>query len=206
MIAGILLAAGGSRRFGGGAQKLIARLGDESVVHRAAATLAGATDTSIVVVGRDAEAVRAELADLNASVIVNDDWESGLASSLRAGVAAVDANTDAILIGLGDQPGLDPHVVRAVIDAWKASSAPIVAARYRGEQGHPVLFARSVFAELAELTGDRGAKPVIERDASRVAFVDVDAAAPRDVDTRADLDALNRVDRTLATGRAPRYD
>ena len=204
MIAGILLAAGGARRFG--SQKLIARLGDVSVVHRSAAALAGATDALIVVVGSEADAVRAELSDLNARVVVNGDWAGGLARSLRAGVTAVDANIDAVLIALGDQPGLDPHVVRAVIDNWKASSAPIVAARYRGEQGHPVLFARSMFAELAALTGDRGAKPVIERDASRIAFVDVDAAAPRDVDTRADLDALNESNRTLATGRAPRYD
>ena len=204
MIAGLLLAAGGARRFG--SQKLIARLGDESVVHRAAVALAGATDTLIVVVGSDAEAVRAELGDLDARVVVNDDWQSGLASSLLAGVAAVDTNANAILVALGDQPGLDPRVVRAVIDRWKAGDCAIVAARYRGEQGHPVLFARSVFSELATLTGDRGAKPVIERDALRAAFVDIDAPAPRDVDTRDDLDALREAASTLATRHAARYD
>lgn len=204
MIAGLLLAAGGARRFG--SQKLLARIGDDSVVHRAATTLCRATDALFVVVGSHGGAVRAELADLNAHVVVNDDWASGLASSLRTGVASVGDDADAILIALGDQPMLDPLVLRAVIDRWKTGDCAIVAARYRGEQGHPVLFARSVFTELAALAGDHGAKPVIERDPSRVAFVDVDALAPRDVDTRDDLEALNRADPTLATGRAARYD
>ena len=81
-------------------------------------------------------------------------------------------------------------MIDAVIARWRESESAIVAARYRGAQGHPVLFARSTFAELAALTGDRGAKAVIERDPSRVSYVDVDVPTPRDVDTLDDAAAL----------------
>ncbi len=118
---------------------------------------------------------------------MNGDWASGLSSSLRRGVEALGPDVDAVVVALGDQPGIDPAVVRAVIARWRATEQPIVAVRYRGVQGHPVLFAQSLFVELAATTGDRGAKSVIGRSEERVAYVDVDAPAPPDIDTPEDL-------------------
>lgn len=187
MIAGLLLAAGGARRFG--SQKLVALVNGEPVVRRAATALASATETLVVVVGSDAQRVRDALAGVGARIVVSDDWASGLASSLRAGIASLDPTVAAVIVALGDQPSIDGAVVDNVIGAWRARGRPIVAARYRGEQGHPVLFAREVFGELAQLSGDRGAKAVIGLDPRRVTYVDVDAPMPRDIDTPEDLAA-----------------
>jgi molybdenum cofactor cytidylyltransferase len=82
-------------------------------------------------------------------------------------------------------------VSEAVISRWRESGLPIVSASYRGARGHPVLFGRSVFGELAELQGDAGARLLIERSPERVAYVEVDAAMPPDVDTVEQLAALD---------------
>lgn len=181
MIVGLLLAAGGARRFK--AQKLVAPLRGVPLVRRAATALAEATDGMVVVVGADSQAVRAALSGLDATVVENADWERGLSTSLRCGILALPAECEATVVGLGDQPGVDSRVIAEVVQLWKTTRLPIVSARYRGVRGHPVLFARGVFPELAELAGDAGARLLIERSAERVAYVDVDADVPKDVDT-----------------------
>ena len=188
MIAGLLLAAGGARRFG--SQKLLALLGDGPIVARSANTLAAETDELWVVVGAESAAVRRALVGVPATVVENEHWERGLSSSLAAGIRALPPEVDAIVIALGDQPSLDRGVIREVIAAWRASGQPIVSARYREVRGHPVLLDRRVFDEASRLSGDVGARDVIAREPSRVAFVDVNADPPRDVDTRDDLSAL----------------
>lgn len=185
MIAGLLLAAGGASRFG--SQKLVEQVGGEPIVHRAAAALASATEALFVVVGSEADRVRGALDGLDATILVNAEWSLGLSSSLRRGIDALPAVVDAAVVTLGDQPGVDPAVIRAVVSRWRETEQPIVAARYRGIQSHPVLFARSVFVELVALTGDRGAKALIGRSAERVAYVDVDAPPAPDIDTPDDL-------------------
>jgi molybdenum cofactor cytidylyltransferase len=190
MIAGLLLAAGGARRFG--TQKLVAPLNDEPLVRHAARVLVASTDVVTAVVGNDAGVVRSALNDLDVTIVENTEWRGGLASSLRRGVVALPPDADAVVIALGDQPGIDAEIIRAVIARWRSGGCAIVAARYAGVQGHPVLFDRSLFGELVELDGDRGAKPVIDRVRDRVAFVDVQSPAPRDVDTPGDLAAISR--------------
>ncbi|HTE46959.1 MAG TPA: nucleotidyltransferase family protein [Gemmatimonadaceae bacterium] len=188
MIVGVLLAAGGARRFG--SQKLIAMLDGVPIVRRAADALTSVTDMTVIVVGSESTAVREAVAETGALVVENTAWANGLASSLRCGVVAVPARASAAIVALGDQPQMDAVVLRSLIDRWRETGSPIVTARYRGERGHPVLFDRSVFAELAGLEGDAGAKGLIEQSPERVAYVDVDADVPRDVDTPDDLAAL----------------
>jgi molybdenum cofactor cytidylyltransferase len=190
VIAGLLLAAGGARRFG--SQKLVARVGGTAIVRHSANALRGGVDELVVVVGSDAGRVREALAGLDARFTDNAEWEDGLSTSLRAGILAVESEVDAAVIALGDQPGLDPELVRRVIATWHRSGQPIVATRYRGNRGHPVLLDRRVFAEAAEIEGDVGARALMDRDPTRVAYVDVDQAAPRDVDSVTDLEALER--------------
>lgn len=196
MIAGVLLAAGGARRFH--SQKLVAMLNGQPVVRHAASALAGATDSLVVVVGHEGSSVAEALRGLDAKVVENPSWELGLATSLKRGVEAVAAKCDAVIVAAGDQPGLDDAVVRAVIERWRETGLPIVSARYRGVGGHPVLFARSTFAEVAALAGDAGARLLIERSPDRVAYVEIDAPMPKDVDTTDDLAALD--------GGAPHHD
>ena len=97
---------------------------------------------------------------------------------------------DAVVIGVGDQPGLDAGMVRRVIDRWRESGRPIVSASYRGQRGHPVLFAREVFPELLRLEGDAGARLLIEQSAERVEYVEMGCEMPADVDTVEQLKRL----------------
>ena len=84
-----------------------------------------------------------------------------------------------------------PPSFATVIARWRETGQPIVSTRYRGNRGHPVLLGCSVFDEVGAISGDVGARSLMERDATRVAFVDVDADAPPDVDTPDDLAALD---------------
>ena len=190
VIAGLLLAAGGARRFG--SQKLLAPLDGTAIVRRAAETLGAEVDELWVVVGCEGDAVRRALDGVATHVVDNPQWERGLSSSLAAGIRALPPGVDAVVIALGDQPTLDNEVIRQVIASWRTSSQPIVSARYRGTRGHPVLLDRRVFAEASSGSGDVGARDLIARDPSRVAFVDVNGDPPRDVDTKDDLSALER--------------
>lgn len=190
MIVGLLLAAGGARRFG--SQKLLAPVaGDTPLVRHTAAALRDAVDALVIVVGSEGAAVTAAFDGLSCTIVPNDAWADGLSGSLRAGIRGLPAPTDAVVIALGDQPFVDPAVTRAIIATWRTTGAPIVSARYAGVRGHPVLFERSMFSELDGVSGDSGARSVVERDPSRVAYVDVDANAPPDVDTTADLALVN---------------
>jgi len=191
VIAGVLLAAGGSRRFG--SQKLVSMLGGVPLVRHAATTLARSTDALVIVLGHEAEAVRAALSDVDAVVVENPDWSQGLSSSVKCGVAALPAGVEAIVVALGDQPRIDPLVVRSLIECWRAGGKPIVSARYRGERGHPVLFDRAVFPQLEMLRGDVGARTMFEQSPDLVAYVDVDSEVPVDVDTATDLGAVDRL-------------
>ena len=188
MIVGLLLAAGGARRFG--SQKLVAPLGAATVVKHAAESLARSTDELIVVVGSEAAMVARALHGVNATIVENLEWERGVSTSIRCGVAATKPETSALLIALGDEPLVNHEVTRAVISAWRATGKPIVVPRYGGESGHPALFEPSIFAELMKLDGDAGAKRVINRLADRVTYVDIVAERPLDVDEPADLSRL----------------
>lgn len=194
MIAAVVLAAGRASRFG--SSKLLAPLHGAPVVRRTVErALASRVGAVLVVTGADGAAVADALAGLPVRLVPNARWESGMGTSLAAGIAALPAEAAAAVILLGDQPTVDPATIEAVIAAHARSGRPIVAPRYRGEHGHPVLFARSVFPELRALAGDRGARAVVERDPARVEVVPVDRAAPADVDTPADLARVARGER-----------
>jgi molybdenum cofactor cytidylyltransferase len=186
VIAGLLLAAGGARRFG--SQKLVAPLDGIPLVRHAAAALGRSTDTLVIVIGHEADAVRVALAEIDASIVENPEWSQGLSSSLRHGIAALPPDVEALVVALGDQPRIDPLVVRSLIDRWRATGTAIVAARYRGVRGHPVLFDRAVFPQLTTLRGDVGARTIFEQSPDQVAYVEVDDSVPIDVDTVDDLE------------------
>lgn len=193
MIAAILLAAGSARRFG--SQKLVALLDGEPLVrHAARALVSSGIDDLYVVTGSDADRVREALTGvgIDARFVHCAAYASGMAASLGAGLSVLPAGTDAAVIALGDQPGLDPRVVGAIIDAYHDSSPLIAAPRYRGQLANPVLFSRVVFPELLALTGDVGARGVVLRDPSRVRWVDVNAPVPWDVDEREELRGPDR--------------
>ena len=195
MIAAIVLAAGASRRLG--RNKLLLPFRGGTVLSATVArVLESPVDQAVVVVGHEADDVRrlgGLPADPRLSVVDNPDWASGMASSLRTGLAAC-ADAVAVIVALGDQPGIDPAVVARLVDASRAGAALAVpihedASTPEGERvGHPVLFGRALFAELGALFGDTGAREVVKRHWARTARVE--GAPVRDVDTEADYAAL----------------
>lgn len=189
MIVGILLAAGGSRRFG--SQKLVTPVYGSPLIRHGATLLGQTTDHVVAVIGSDALVVRAALAGTGAEIIENPEWREGLSTSLRRGVASVSPLAEAVVVALGDQPDVRPDIVRSLIDVWRQTGHLIVTARYRGVRAPPVLLSRPVFRDVAALVGDVGAKAIMDRHPDSVGYVDVDADAPKDVDSPGDLDALS---------------
>lgn len=198
MIAAVILAAGLSRRMG--QAKLLMLLDGRAIVrHAVEAVLSGGVDSVWVVSGPAVEAIESALGGLEVQIVVNPAPEEGQAGSVRVGIGALPASADWALIALGDQPMLPPSIVPALLAARRTSDKPIVAPRYRDGQGNPVLFKRGIFPELLRLGGDQGARPIIQRDPTRVEWVDFDLAMPPDVDTPGDYEKIRA---TLRAGPA----
>ena len=187
MIAGLLLAAGRSSRFG--SDKLCAKLNGRAVVRLSIGALAS-TDAVYVVIPPGADALMQALSRLDAHFVVNLGRDEGIASSIRAGIEALPAETEAVVIALGDQPLVPPSLVETLVARWREGGADAVAPMYRNGQGNPVLFARSVFPELLALKGDHGARSVVYALGDRVVHVPAEGDIPVDIDTPDVLAAL----------------
>ncbi len=199
-VAVVVLAAGGSTRLGRPKQLLV--LGGRSMVRGAvedaiaavesfARSTSSALDNSatalpgpvFVVLGAAALKVREELRGLRAREVLNEQWAAGLATSIVAGVAAAEAEgVDAVLFTTCDQPLVTADDLAGLLAVYGASRAPIVAAQYERTLGIPAIFTRDLFAALRRLTGDAGAKRIIEEHRGRVVRVPC-AHAAFDVDT-----------------------
>jgi len=188
-----VLAAGLSRRMG--RPKLLLEFKGRPVIrHAVERVIAAGLHPVLVVTGAEHDALARALAGLEVQLAVNPTPESGQGSSVGVGVSALPAGTDAVLIALGDQPGVPAEVIPALIEALKQPGKAIAAPRYADGLGNPVLFGSSVFQELLALGGDRGARSVIERDPSRLAVVEVASPMPRDIDTPEDYESLSGPD------------
>jgi molybdenum cofactor cytidylyltransferase len=185
-LACVLLAAGGSRRFG--TPKQLARYRGRSLLARAVQAARGALPRAPLIVVVGAEALRVRLAlrrtQCGARVAANPDWQLGMATSLRAGLAAVPRSARAALVVLVDQPRVDAAALQRLIMAWRRRPGVPAAARYAGHTGVPALLPRRRWRALRALRGDEGARRVL-RD-GRVTPVEMPEAA-LDVDTPADL-------------------
>lgn len=187
-IAGLLLAAGGSTRLG--QPKQLLEWKGKTLIRRAAEALLGAgCDPVVVVVGSMAESCRLELDGLTLEIVENTEWRSGMSSSIRSGLESLletDPHLDAVLITLVDQPKITKDQLKSLLDRYGETSAPIVAAEYDGVAGVPALFDRRHFPALSNLTGDKGARDLIRKDAHLVAIPLPEAGV--DIDTLADLE------------------
>ena len=189
MIAGIVLAAGLSRRMG--QSKVLMKVGRRAIIRYVVeSVLAGGVDAVWVVTGPDVEPIEAALAGLEVQLVVNPAPEEGQAGSVRTGIAALPDSVEAVLIALGDQPLMPPSIIPALLAARRTSPKLIVAPRYRDGQGNPVVFKRETFPELLRLTGDQGARPIIQTEPTRVEWVELDLPMPPDVDTPDDYEKI----------------
>lgn len=187
----IVLAAGASTRMG--RNKQILEIAGRPLVARAAeAALEGGLWPVIVVVGANAADVRPVLARLPVLTVENPAWPEGMASSIRAGIGALgqfSRSMDGVLIALCDQPAFSAATVARLREAQAESGRSIAAARYHGRVGAPALFARQHFAALAALTGEEGARVLLQKADEAVTAVDLPELG-LDLDTPADLAAL----------------
>ncbi len=178
----MVLAAGHSRRMG--QQKLLLRLEGKTLLRRAAEAAVAVCDEVVVVVGPEADRMRAELSDLPVRVVDNPESAQGLSTSLRKGIEAA-AGAEAVLLLLADQPAITPEHLRRLVETWQHRGARIVACTYQGTAGPPVLFHRSLFGALQALQGDVGAKAVLQAHEEEAVLVPLEEAA-LDVDTPED--------------------
>lgn len=184
-MAGIVLAAGLSRRMG--ENKLLVRLGGETVLRRAVRTArAAGLDPICVVVGEESERLLTELRGLPVVPVVNPEPKRGMSRSLREGVAALPDDVAGAAVLLADMPFVTAAMVRAVIEADR--DAPMAAASYEGVVAPPYFYRRALFAELLELDGDGCGKRVYKRHQAEAAVVSLPAAALADLDVPADVE------------------
>jgi CTP:molybdopterin cytidylyltransferase MocA len=187
VISALVLAAGEGTRFGGTKQLEILR-GKPLVQHAVDAASRGGVDEIVVVLGHDALRVR-DAVNLpeGARFVVNERYVDGQSTSLVAGLRALDPDAEAAVVLLADQPGIRARHVRALVSAFDADAPEILRIRFRDGPG-PAILARSVWDDAMRLTGDVGARALIEAEPNRVRWLDVEEDAPPDVDRRADLE------------------
>lgn len=180
---GIILAGGSSSRMG--RPKQLLDWGGRPLVRVSAeAALASRLSDLLVVTGAAEDQVVAALAGLALHFVHNLQYAEGQSTSLRAGIAALPSTSDAALILLGDQPFVTAETIDQIILHWQATGAPIVAPRYQGQRGNPVLFARSIFGDLLAVSGDQGARSLLSARSAEIATVDIDDPRPLiDIDT-----------------------
>lgn len=145
----------------------------------------------VVVTGANARAVEAALSGLAVDLARNESWSEGMSSSMRSGLRALRSEVQAVLMVLGDQPGLTTALLQSLVGRYRATRAPIVAPVYRGRRGNPVLFDRELFPELLAVQGDQGGRVLIDRYQDRMEQVEVDdPAVVMDVDSPRDYHGL----------------
>ncbi len=180
-IAAVVLAAGGSSRFGSPKQ-LHEWQGVPLLRHVVMQALAAPVQEVIVVLGAYFEEIAPLLHGLPVTIVRNVDWERGQSASVQAGLRACAPGTQAALFVLGDQPHLPASLLHHLIEVHRRTLAPIVAPRHQGRRGNPVLFDRRCFPDLLSITGDTGGRPLFERYRAQVAWVEAEAEVFLDID------------------------
>ncbi|MDH4985249.1 molybdopterin-binding/glycosyltransferase family 2 protein [Aminobacter anthyllidis] len=190
----VLLAAGRSSRMGG-PNKLMALFEAKPLVRRTAErVLASKAESTVVVSGHQASRIREALAGLGIPVVHNADFASGLASSLKVGVSALPEDAAGALIVLGDMPEVLPADLDRLIESFeRAEGRAIVRATHDGKRGNPIILPRSLFAAVAHLEGDTGARHLIESEGVDVIDVEIGKGAGFDVDTPEALEGAGGV-------------
>jgi molybdenum cofactor cytidylyltransferase len=186
-VTGLVLAAGGSKRLG--RTKQLLPYGPVSLLGHVLDTARECEfDQLLCVLGGGSDQVRARVVLEGIEVVENQHFGQGCSSSIAAALEAVDPRSDLLVLMLGDQPGVSAATVRALVTG--RGEAPLAACAYEDGRGHPLAFARSLFAELSSLHGDNGVWRLLERYADAVVEVPIEGPVPRDVDTWADYEAV----------------
>ena len=187
-IAAVILAAGKASRFG--SPKQVALWHNKPLLSYAVdAALASQANFVIVVLGANADACQVVLKDRTVHIVNNDAWAEGQSTSLKAGLGALNQEVSAAIFLLTDQPLITSSVIDAIIARYQETLAPIVWPEFEGKRGNPVLFDKSLFSEMQQISGDVGAKPVLLAHQDDAAGVPVaNPGILLDIDTPKDLE------------------
>ena len=190
-ISGLILGAGASQRLGPPKQLLPFRGTTMLGWVVAQAQRAAGLDEVVVVLGRAADELRERVDFGSAKVVENPVFAEGCSSSYRAGIAALDPHSSAIMIILGDQPGITPDIINRVAEEWRQTEAPIALCSYLGRKGHPMIFAQTMFDQLTQLHGDKAAWKLVDANADSLHEVQFSLAFPEDINTSEDFERLS---------------
>ena len=186
-ISAVILAAGGSRRMGRPKQEL--KIGDRTLADIVAGNVRSSIADEIILVTQPGLPLPDSEYFPGIRNVVNKNWETGQSSSMKAGLEAVNPESNAVIFFMADQPMVDAGIINNLIMTFYEGDRPIVAPRYDGKNGSPVLFDRSLFSELMKVEGDKGGRDLLKRHA--VEYVDIESPlAGMDVDTPDDYTRL----------------
>ncbi|MEM9510260.1 MAG: nucleotidyltransferase family protein [Cyanobacteria bacterium P01_E01_bin.35] len=190
-IAAIILAAGASRRMGRPKQLLPYR-GQTLLSYVTECAIASPCNSVIVILGANANKIEPEIAQLPIKIVKNLEWNEGISSSISCGITYIkeqSLNIDGVIILTCDQPFISPEVIEKLINTYNLTDKLMIASSYKETLGIPALFDRSLFSELMELKGDRGAKKIINKYPNLVHILDF-SQGEIDLDTFKDYQQL----------------
>ncbi|HKI93876.1 MAG TPA: nucleotidyltransferase family protein [Gemmatimonadales bacterium] len=193
MLAAIVLAAGASRRMGT-PKALLTHGGEPFLSGIVKAAYAAGVERRVAVLGYMADKILSVIDLTGVQVVRSTELDAGPIGSVRAGISAVGNHpVDGILVWPVDRPRVHVETVRALVERFEQTGGPIVAPRFQGRRGHPVIFAETLFEELRQAPNDQGARAVVRRDQARVVEVEVDdPGVVEDINTPDDYRKLVR--------------
>lgn len=189
-ISGLVLAAGTSSRFGQQTKQLLPWQDTTMLGWVVRRVEESPLDEVVVTVGHEADEIRRNVALTRARFVEARDFQQGCTSSIRAGLDALNPQTEAVVLILGDQPGIESATIAAVVEGWLKMQVPAVRVSYRGRSGHPMLFTKAVFEQLKALHGDKGVWKLLDAHPEWVREVTVDQPYPGDINTWEDYAKL----------------
>ena len=192
MISAILLAAGESKRMG--RSKLLLKWGQCTIIEKSVDTLlASKIDELIVVLGYQGQAILRRLGSRSLKAVINPQYGMGMSTSIRRGLGQVSSKSEAILIGLADQPFIETDLINHLIEIYRQNPHGIVLPSYKGERGHPVILNRFRYqGEMENLTGDIGCRPILKRYPEDILEVEVESeGVVADIDSWEEYRATN---------------
>lgn len=188
MISLIVLAAGLSERFG--RNKLLEKINGVTIIEKVVRSAVNSkADEVVIVLGYDAETIKNALEGKKCKFVFNENFMAGQSSSVKAGLKSVFDYAEAAMILPGDVAFITPKEINAVIDEFKKSKSPIVVPSYKGKLGHPILFDRSLFPQIANINeATKGLKDVVNRNQSLIKEVETSSdEILHDIDREDDL-------------------
>jgi molybdenum cofactor cytidylyltransferase len=186
----LILAAGNSSRLG--QPKQLIEFQGETLIRRITKTALTISDDVLIVLGANAELIEADLKPFTGQVktVFNPDWQKGMGTSIRIGVQQLAKNVDAIMVLLCDQPFVTAEKLQELLQTFANFHQPIIACEYKNQLGVPMLFDKTIFPELLNLKGDKGARAFLHKYEGKIGVIDFQEGN-FDVDTLEDLKQLN---------------